>query len=318
MPVTLLKPNPPCIFWVGATGTGKSALSLEMAEVFEAEIVNADSIQMYRGLDVGSAKPSPHDFQRRPHFLFDILDYPAVATAGEYHRMFFRHMEDAENRKAGPQFVVGGTGFYFQAIEKGLLPVPKTDPILQRQIQAEVDEEGGEARLHAELSKADPEAARRIHPHDHYRLVRALEILRSTGRSLSEALSAHREGGPPFPYPLLKVGLRMDKDELVSRIEIRTRQMLRQGLIEEVRGLLEKGQGEWDPLRSVGYRECLQFLRGEIRSEMELQARIVQETMRLAKKQKTWFQKDGGIHWFHPSELSQVQELLHRFLCERL
>lgn len=300
------------VFWVGATGTGKSARALENAERTRADIVNADSVQMYRGLDIGSAKPTPEERRRAPHFLFDLVDYPQVLTAGDYNRHFFELM-NAHAAKERPQFVVGGTGFYFQAIEKGILDIPKTNPETARRLEAELQEEGGEARLHARLCELDPVAGGRIHARDHYRVVRALDIIEATGESLTAILNRHREAGASFPYPLLKVGLRLDRDEHLRRLRTRTRTMLAQGWLDEVNGLLHQGRGEWEPLASVGYRECVQFLRGEIPRD-ELEDRIVQSTSRLAKKQRTWFQRDREIEWFDPSETERLQARIEGFL----
>lgn len=300
------------VFWLGATGTGKTARALENAELFRADIVNADSVQMYRELDIGSAKPSAAERARVPHYLFDIAAYPEVLTAGDYNRQFFELMKKHE--PAGrPQFVVGGTGFYFQAIEKGILDIPKSNPETARRLELELLEPGGEAKLHARLCELDPVAGARIHARDHYRVVRALDIIEATGRRLTDLLEKHRTDGPPFPYPLLKIGLRLEREEHLQWLRVRTRRMLAEGWLEEVEGLLKRGRDDWEPLMSVGYRECVQFLRGELPRE-ELEDRIVQATARLAKKQRTWFQRDPRIHWFHPAQEAEIRALLEGFL----
>lgn len=305
-----------CVFWMGATGTGKSDIALQMAEKFSAAIVNADSVQMYRELQIGSAKPSPADFARRPHFLFDVIPYPKTVTAGEFNRLFFEHMEKAKDRT---QFVVGGTGFYFQAIEKGVLDIPKSNPEVQARLQKELAAPDGETQLYARLQELDPVAAARIHARDHYRVIRALDVIEATGRSLTQALQDHERDQRAFPYPLLKLGLKMEKDELAVRLRRRTRAMLAAGLVDEVRSLLQKGYETWEPLSSVGYRECVQFLRGEIRSEAELLEKILSETLRLAKKQRTWFQRDNQIRWYdptQPTQVAQIQDELEKFLTQ--
>lgn len=302
------------VFWVGPTGSGKSDVALTMAEKFAADIVNADSVQMYRGIDKGSAKPTASDFARRPHHLFDLVSYPQAVTAGDFNRHFFELMKVQESQKH-PQFVVGGTGFYFQAIEKGILEIPKTNPQVQARLMEELQQPGGEEKLHARLQSLDPVAAQRIHAHDHYRLTRALDIIEATGESLTAALEKHKNQQAPFPYPLLKIGLRLEKTELEARIQRRTEQMLQNAWLDEVKQLLEQGLGQWEPLSSVGYKECVQFLRGEIKDRQTLSQTITRETLRLAKKQRTWFGRDPQIQWFHPTQLPQIESLLQEFLA---
>lgn len=314
-----MKNLPRVVFWVGPTASGKSALSLQMAERFSADIVNADSIQFYQRVDIGSAKPTPEDRRCRPHYLFDLVAPPQAVTAGDFHRLFFDHMGKVQAGalgEFGPQFVVGGTGFYIQAIEKGIPEVPKSDPTIRARLESELADEHGPTLLHQRLQRLDPESAARIHLNDHYRILRALEVIESTGKKWSESLRSHRENTVPFPFPLLKFGLRLEKDELVQRIEERTRQMLRSGLIEEVEKLVSEGYADWEPLASVGYKECLQFLRGEISSRAELEAKIILETTQLAKKQRTWFQRDPEIIWVTPQQGPEVEDRLRHFLNE--
>lgn len=300
------------VFWVGATGTGKSSLALELAPRFGAAIVNADSVQMYRRLDIGSAKPSVAERKTLPHFLFDFVNPPETLTAGEFNRRFFELTEDIAGQ-VPVILVVGGTGFYYQAIEKGLLPIPKANTEYQTRVFADIAESGGAERYHAELATLDAETAKRIHVRDHYRIVRALDIIHATQKPLSKILAEHQSGGPRFPFPLLKVGLRRPKDELESIIRIRTGRMIADGWIDEVRGLLQDGLGEWEPLRSVGYKQCVEFLSNQI-SAADLPDKIVQETMKLAKKQRTWFGRDSEIQWFHPSEKPAIEQKLDAFL----
>lgn len=294
------------VFLVGATGTGKSRHALELAhQVPGSVIINADSVQLYQRLDIGSAKPTLEERKQVPHYLYDVIPPPETVTAGVYNRLFFETVKALET-KTPLALVVGGTGFYFQAIEKGLLPIPPANPEIQAELLAELKESDGEKKLHAELAAKDPRAAQRIHPRDHYRLIRALDILRSTGRPITEILEKHEKDSPGFPYPLLKVGLKMPREVLVERLQRRTEEMLRSGWLEEVRGLMEEGYGHWEPLRSVGYKQCVEYLSrkgGESPESLkELADQIVSETLKLAKKQRTWFQRDRHIQWFEPSD----------------
>lgn len=308
------------VFFVGATGVGKSHIAARFADRFSAALVNADSVQMYERLNIGSAKPSAEERARLPHYLFDFVKPPEAVTAGEFNRHFFAACSAELEKKFPTIFVVGGTGFYFQAIERGLLPIPPADFEFQKTLLQRIETEGAEI-LHRELAEKDPTAAARIHVHDHYRITRALDIIHATGRPVTEILETHAEQGPRFPYPLLKMGLRRSRDELLEVIEKRTTEMLQGGWLEEVEGLLNEGYRDWEPLRSVGYKQCVEFLssssdRGSL-SMQRLHNEIVKETMKLAKKQRTWFQRDLEIQWFHPSETKAIESVLERFMEAR-
>lgn len=286
------------VFLVGATASGKSSLALDLAERFGGAILNSDSVQVYQDLLIGSAAPTVEEKRRVPHFLFQEVPPPNRITAGDYARMAMNHLENLK-RKFPLVLIVGGTGFYLMALENGMLPVEKADPEIQSELEASLEEEGGARKLHEELCAKDPIAGKRISVADHYRLVRALEVIRRTGRPLSEIEKEHRETRPPFPYPLLKLGVRVAREKQRERIVLRTRKMLEEGLLEEVRGLMGRGLADWEPLQSVGYKEALRFLRGDsdIPDLKALEEKIVQSTLKLAKKQKTWFQRDAEIHW---------------------
>lgn len=299
------------VFVVGPTASGKSELALQLAERFQGAIVNCDSIQVYQSLNIGSAKPTPEDRARAPHFLFDYVPTGEEITAGTYSRDVFSTLKTLENRFP-VTFVVGGTGFYFQAIEKGMYHTGAANPETLRQVEWEVQE--NPQRVFEYLRRMDPEAAGKISINDHYRLARAVEMIRTHGRSPTEIKRQFEEQREPFPYPLLKLGLRLDRKGLEPRVRLRTEKMLQAGLIREVGGLLANGHAEWSPLQSVGYKEVLSFLKGEIADEESLKALIVQNTLRLAKKQRTWFQRDSEIQWLSPQDVSVAQGLVANFL----
>jgi tRNA dimethylallyltransferase len=211
-------------------------------------------------------------------------------------------------------FVVGGTGFYFQAIEKGLYPVGAADPQMLAQVEKEL--ESDPERLYAELVARDPEAAQKISPNDHYRLARAIELMRSHGRTVTEIRREFESQEKEFPFALMKIGLKASRAELLPVVEKRTADMLARGWIAEVEGLLLRGLREWAPLSSVGYKEIADYLTGrsEAQNSSELEAMIVQSTLQLAKKQRTWFQRDTDIHWFSAGDLTPAQEAIDRFL----
>ncbi len=301
------------VFVVGPTASGKSELALRLAEKFQGAIVNCDSIQLYQSLNIGSAKPSPEEFKRVPHFMFDVVPEGQEITAGWYQRNFFETLKQLEG-KFSIVFVVGGTGFYFQAIEKGMYPIGAANPEIQKQVEAELEEEGGAERLFQELSTQDPVTAKKISPNDHYRIGRAVEMMRTHGRAVSEIKKEFDEAAEPFPYPLLKLGIKADREKLTPRVELRTRKMLDTGLLDEVRGMIAKGLREWSPLLSVGYKECLDFLEGRLTDEKQLFDLIVQNTLRLAKRQRTWFQRDTDIQWISPESFASSEELVAKFL----
>lgn len=293
-----MKSTKPVIFVVGTTASGKSQWALDMATDLSGVIVNCDSIQLYKSLDIGAAKPSLEEMARVPHYLYDYVPEGATMTAGNYSRDFFACVELLPESK--PVFVVGGTGFYFQAIEKGMYPVRETPVEIQQEIAEILKTEAGAQSLYKQFQRLDPEAALKIHARDHYRLGRAMELIRAEGKSVTQIQKEFTDSQAPFPYPLLKVGLRWDREVLRERVRLRTQKMLEAGLVTEVERLLERGLGGWSALQSVGYKEVLEFLR-EKKSYEWLFDTIVQNTMGLAKRQRTWFQRDAEIHWFDGS-----------------
>lgn len=294
-----MKSQKPVIFVVGTTASGKSQWALDMAQELSGSIVNCDSIQLYKSLNIGAAKPSKEEMATVPHYLYDYVPEGATMTAGNYSRDFFSCVEKLPEGK--PVFVVGGTGFYFQAIEKGMYPVRQTPVAIQQQIAEILKTEEGAAKLYAEFQKIDPDAAQKIHARDHYRLGRAMELIRAEGKSVTQIQKEFAESQAPFPYPLLKIGLRWDREVLRERVHLRTQKMLDAGLVAEVEALIERGLGEWSALQSVGYKEVLEYLR-DGKSQEWLFENIVQNTMGLAKRQRTWFQRDNEIHWFDGAE----------------
>jgi tRNA dimethylallyltransferase len=288
----------PVVFVVGTTASGKSQWALDMARSLSGSVVNCDSVQLYKSLDIGAAKPSFEEMALVPHHLYGYVLEGVAMTAGNYKRDFFQCMDKLPVGK--PAFVVGGTGFYFQAIEKGMYPVRKTPVEIQRQIAEILMTAEGTKELYAEFQRLDPEAAKKIHVQDHYRLGRAMELIRAEGKTLTQIQKEFSEKQVPFPYPLLKIGLRWDREVLRERVIARTQKMLDAGLVAEVEALLARGLGDWPALQSVGYKEVLQFL-AERKSSEWLFESIVQNTMGLAKRQRTWFQRDSEIHWIDGS-----------------
>jgi len=302
----------PIIFVVGSTASGKSDWAMQWCKKFGGVIVNCDSVQVYQKLDIGSAKPTKQEQAEVAHYLIDHVAPPHEMTAGVYSTDFFECVAKIPGN--GPVFVVGGTGFYFQAIEKGMYPVKKVSQELKDQVEKEIAEPGGAEKLFAELQAVDPEYAAKIHLADHYRLGRAIELIRLEGKGVTQIKKEFDALKNPFPYPLLKIGLQWDRDALRKRIEMRTEKMLKGGLVEEVKQLLDEGLKAWAPMSSVGYKETIQFVEGEI-SEKELYELIVTNTYQLAKRQRTWFQRDKTIHWFPGDHgFSEATRVVEEFL----
>jgi tRNA dimethylallyltransferase len=301
------------IFVVGPTASGKSQLALKWALQYGGAIINCDSVQVYQGLDVGSAKPSVEERQSCPHELFDYIPPGESITAGSYSRDFYEAIEKLKG-KVPVAFVVGGTGFYFQAIEKGMYSIGASNPEVQKAIEAEIAKDP--AALYQELQEKDPIAARRISAADHYRLGRALEIIRTHGRTLTSIQAEFENKQDPFPYPLLKLGIKAGREELLKKVTSRTTKMLENGLLADVEGLIKAGFREWTPLESVGYKEAKDYLTGRssAQNETELEALITTATLQLAKKQRTWFQRDEAIHWASFVEASVLESKIESFL----
>lgn len=302
----------PLIFVVGATSSGKSELSLQLAEKFNGVILNCDSVQVYKDLDIGSAKPTSEDYQRVPHFLYDFVSAPEELALGKYLRRFEIETEKIETEKIC--FVVGGTGFYFQGIEKGLLPVQAVRPEIMAEVMTQLEEQNGAELLYAELKSRDPIAAEKISINDHYRLARAVEILRSSSKTLSEIRQDYENKKPTVQRPILKIGLAIDKEALSKRIHLRTKQMLKLGLVEEVQSFIDQGLENWAPLSSVGYKQTVEMIRFN-RSLSWLQEEIELRTRQLAKKQRTWFKRDSGIYWLESiHDVPKGEKLVKNFL----
>lgn len=285
-----------CIFVVGPTASGKSAWALEMAEKHGGSVVNIDSIQFYKGLEVGSAAPTIEDKKRVPHYLYSYVEAPTEMTAGKYITDFYKLLE---GHIKFPLFITGGTGFYIQALEKGMFDVEPVPEEFRQQIEDELEEKGADL-LHKELLQKDPQS--KIHLNDHYRLVRAIEIIRYTGKTPSQLKNS--QGKNLFPLPYIKVGFDFEKEIYRKRVSFRTKHLIADGIVEETKSFLDQGFRNWAPLHSVGFRETAEYL-NEGRCVEWLHESIEQSTMQLIKKQKTWFRRDPSILWSnHESHLT--------------
>lgn len=278
---------------LGPTASGKTALSLVLAEKFDGEIVNCDSVAMYREFDVGTAKPPLAERARVPHHLFDCVDPTQDVTAGEYGRQARQVLEEVKSRGHLP-IVVGGTGLYLRALLEGLFAGPERSEKLRERLREGATKRGSQY-LHRILSRLDRAAAGKIHPNDAPKLIRAIEVCLASREKMSELWQKGRD--PLQGFRILRIGLDPDRSELYSRINQRAEEMLKRGLMEETQRLLEKYGTSARPLGSLGYRQATDFLRGEVTREQALQM-IQQAHRNYAKRQMTWFRREPDVKWF--------------------
>jgi tRNA dimethylallyltransferase len=287
---------------VGPTATGKSDLGLALAERLGGEVVNADALQLYRGLDIGTAKLAVAERRGVPHHLLDVLDPDEDATVAAYQEAARAALADIESRGARA-VAVGGSGLYVRALLDHM-EFPGTDPQVRAELEARVEAEGSRA-LHAELARLDPVAADGIGPRNARRVVRALEVIALTGRPYSANLPSHE-----YEVPAVQIGLDCDRAVLDARVQARVDRMSAAGLVDEVRGLLARPGGIGRTAsRAVGYAEVLAALRGEITLD-EARAQVVAGTRRLARKQMGWFGRDPRVHWLDARDPDLVDRAL--------
>ena len=300
---------------LGPTGSGKSELALCVADRFGGEVVNCDSLQVYRYFDVGTAKLPPEARQGIPHHLIDILDPDQVFTAGEYARMGRFALEEISTRGRLP-VVAGGTGFYLRALIDGLFPGPQRDQGLRDRLATRERRKSGS--IYRLLRRFDPKAAARIHSRDLPKLTRALEVCLLTRRPVTELFQQGRE--TLAGYRVLKIGLSPAREQLYEKLDRRTKQMFETGLIEEVRAILSRGfAAAVKPFESHGYRQAMQFLNGELKlDEAIFYAQC--NTRHYAKRQMTWFRQEAGMEWFSgfgddPQIQQAVEDRVREFLA---
>ena len=307
---------PPLVAVLGATASGKSALALALAEACAGEIVNTDSLQVYRHFDIGTAKPSAAERARVPHHLIDVAEPDEAFSAGRYVAAARAAIAGIAARGHVP-ILCGGTGLYYRALLHGLAPVPAVPAAVQRAVETRLAEQGP-AALHAALARVDAAAAAAIHPNDPARSARALAVYEASGRPLSAYRAAQ-----PFrsePAPVLAVGIRWERAALYARIDARVHEMLARGWIEEVRGLLARGYGpSLKPMQGIGYREIVRWLGegGDAATRGALEGAIARRTRQYAKRQGTWFRAHPELRWVAPGAGAEVVAEVRKFLLTR-
>lgn len=282
----------------GPTAVGKTHVGIELAKRYEGEVVSADSQQIWRGMDIGTAKVNLTERSEIPHHLIDIAEPNEHFDAARFVELADKAIEDISSR-GKKVFVVGGTGMYLRLLVNGLCEAPSQDEELRAKIETEVEAQGLQ-KMHEQLREIDPESALGIHPNDHTRIVRALEIYELSGTPASEFRKMH--GYAEQRYDAIKIGLNIEREELYQRINERIDHMLEQGLLDEVKTLLEKYGPESQGLKAVGYREFVRHLQGEFSLERAVEL-AKRNSRRFAKRQLTWFRSDDEITWFKPDDM---------------
>lgn len=299
------QPHVICLY--GPTAAGKTGLAIALTQHLPCDIISVDSALIYRGMDIGTAKPNAAELAQAPHRLIDICDPAESYSAAQFAADARREIDDIIARGRIP-LLVGGTMLYFKALLEGMSQLPQADAVIRATLNQELEQRGGQA-LHDELATIDATSAARIHPNDPQRLIRALEVYRITGMTLTE-LTAERHGA--LPYPIIQLAVApSDRAVLHERIALRFRQMIEQGFLDEVEKLRRRSDLHLDlpALRCVGYRQAWQYLDGEF-SYDEMIDRGIFATRQLAKRQLTWLRKWPSVHWLDTEADDLVEQAL--------
>ena len=310
----------PVVVLVGPTAIGKTEIAVLLAKAMGTEVLTADSRQVYRGMDIGTDKPSLTVRSGVPHHMIDLVDPDQVFNAGAYRRQALQEIDRMHHDGRIP-LVVGGTGLYIRALLRGLWPAPPTDWLLRRQLEGEARVQGMEY-LHQKLARVDPQLANRLHPHDQSKIIRALEVYQVLGRPLSEVHQRHAFSDQPFSS--LIVGLARDRQALYQRIDERVETQLAQGLVQETQQLLDQGYGRHlGSMKGLGYKQIAGYLQGEY-DYAEAVRRLKRDTRHYAKRQLTWFRKEPSVSWLtidqqeSPAQISErIISLVHHFVSQR-
>jgi tRNA dimethylallyltransferase len=308
--------RPPVVVVTGPTSAGKTTLAIALARRFDGEIVNCDSMQVYRGMDIGTAKPGPQARAAVPHHVLDVVDPDEDYNAARY----VKDAREAAERIHGRRrtvFLTGGTGLYIRAFLEGLADAGGADPELREALEREhaaALAAGDPSRLHERLAERDPSAAAKIHPHDLRRIVRALEIEAGRGRRASAVRGAHAFADRP--YRALHLAVDPGRDELVRRIDAHCQEMIDQGLLQEVRALRDRGYGpELRPMQAIGYRHIWPVVRGDDTLSNALEA-MRHDTRRYARRQRTWLRKLADVVWVARDDVEGIAARIEAFLGE--
>lgn len=310
MSVNTLIQKPKAIIICGPTGIGKTSTAIAVVKQTGGEIISADSMQIYRRMNIGTAKPTAEEQASVPHHLIDIVDPDQSFDAARFTRLALSKIRQLTRLKVLP-FVVGGTGFYIKALVHGLFDALPASPEIRERLRKEADEhESG--YLHQRLTDCDPQSATRIHPHDTFRIIRALEVIELMGKPMHECHQGHRFADQPLDA--LKIGLFMNRESLYERIDRRVDVMIREGLCEEVEELLSMGfSPSLKSMQSIGYRHMVDFLHNRVPWEETVRL-LKRDTRRFAKRQMTWFRADPQIRWIEPTDWETLLDTVKGFI----
>jgi tRNA dimethylallyltransferase len=302
--------KPKIIIICGPTGIGKTAVAVDLAQHFNGQIIGADSMQIYKYMDIGTAKPTAEEQNRVVHHMVDIVEPDETFDAARYAGLARAKIFELNKRNV-TSFVVGGTGLYIKALLYGLFNAEVSDPDVRRRLKEEGEVHGIEY-LYARLDRLDPETARRLHAHDTDRILRSLEVVETTGKPISRHHQEH--GFLEQPFRSLKIGLNMDRAILYDGINARVDAMISAGFVNEVKDLLARGYPrELKSMQSIGYRHMIDYIEGRLIWE-ECTRTLKRDHRRYAKRQLTWFHADPEIIWKEPGQVRQMKDLIHNFL----
>ena len=294
---------------VGPTGSGKTSTAIQLCKKLNAEIVSMDSMQIYRGMDIGTAKPTKDELSQAPHHMIDVADPAELFTVSMYREMAFKVIDDIIARGKIPM-LVGGTGLYLQAISYEMsLGENGADNDLRKELNRIAEEPDGPMKLHNRLRLVDPQSAEKLHPNDIRRVIRALEIYETSGKAKSERTAEQKKEGP---YRVLVYGLSLPREEMYARINRRVDEMMNLGLVDEVKALLLQGikpSKDGGSMQAIGYKEIVSALNGEISLDQAVHL-IKQGSRRYAKRQWTWFRHDHRTKWYDWSDFSTPELLI--------
>jgi len=302
--------KPKIIVICGATAVGKTSAAIELARIFNGEIISADSRQIYRYMNIGTAKPAPEQLAEIPHYIIDFVDPDRHFDARQFARMAHEIILKLVRKNQLP-FVVGGTGLYIKALLNGLFEDHFSDPSIRERLKKEAENYGKKA-LYERLEIIDPETANRLHPNDLYRIIRALEVFEISGNPISKWHREHQFS--EIRYRVLKLGLYLDREILYKRIDQRVDMMISEGLIDEVRAILKRGYSpDLKSMKAIGYSHLIDYLMGNCTLDKAVSA-LKRDTRRYSKRQMTWFRADPEINWIKPSEINAFMPLIKKFL----
>jgi len=305
--------KPQLIVICGPTGIGKTSVGIELAEKLGGEIISADSMQIYRYMDIGTAKPTVEEKKRIPHHMIDIVDPDEEFDAVQFSDQARATIAELDRRGRIP-VVVGGTGLYIKVLLHGMFPSQSIEPRIRNRLKKEAGKFGNSI-LYDRLKQHDPQSAFRLHPNDTYRIIRALEVFESTGKTIAAHHREHDFGEEPFW--VMKIGLTMDRQALYERINRRVDAMVAVGFVDEVRGLLEMGfAAGLKSMQSIGYRHMAEFIERRLPWD-ECVRTLKRDTRRYAKRQLTWFGADSEIVWKEPEQLKEIMMLAEDFFIPK-